>query len=242
MKGPWVKVWRKMLTDEHLALLTETYGDKAFRIWVTLLLRSDAGTVLDSRQLLSSLVRAKQEKLDKIIASMVEMQMISLNESGQIVIPKWNSYQECKSAPRMRALRERQSEQMEASHERHKGVTVTGRRIEGIEDRRIEEYKSNTKRAAPFVSPTLEEVKAYCEERANGIDPEAWIAHYESNGWKVGKNPMKDWRAAVRTWEHSGFESEDQVKAREKTERHKIVDAVLAKAAEERARERQELH
>ena len=52
-----------------------------------------------------------------------------------------------------------------------------------------------------FRKPTLEEVKLYCEERANGVDAEKWINYYSSNGWKVGKNPMKDWKAAVRTWE-----------------------------------------
>lgn len=49
--------------------------------------------------------------------------------------------------------------------------------------------------------PTLEEVKAYCTERGNKVDPERWFDYYTSNGWKVGKNPMKDWKAAVRTWE-----------------------------------------
>ena len=52
-----------------------------------------------------------------------------------------------------------------------------------------------------FTPPTLEEVAGYCEERGNGIDPERFIDYYESNGWMVGKNRMKDWRAAVRTWE-----------------------------------------
>lgn len=52
-----------------------------------------------------------------------------------------------------------------------------------------------------FQKPTLEEVKAYCEERNNGIDPQHWMDYYTSNGWKVGKNPMKDWKATVRTWE-----------------------------------------
>lgn len=56
--------------------------------------------------------------------------------------------------------------------------------------------------AAPArVRPTLAMVEEYCAERGNGVDPEAWIAHYEANGWKVGRNPMKDWKAAVRTWE-----------------------------------------
>lgn len=49
--------------------------------------------------------------------------------------------------------------------------------------------------------PTLEEVKLFCDERNNGVDPDKFFNYYESNGWKVGKNPMKDWKAAIRTWE-----------------------------------------
>lgn len=49
--------------------------------------------------------------------------------------------------------------------------------------------------------PTLEEVKAYCQERGNKVDAERWFDHYTANGWKVGKNPMQDWKASVRTWE-----------------------------------------
>ena len=55
-----------------------------------------------------------------------------------------------------------------------------------------------------FVKPTLEEVKAYCLERNKGVDAQKWFDYYSANGWKVGKNPMKDWKAAVRTWERSG--------------------------------------
>ena len=52
-----------------------------------------------------------------------------------------------------------------------------------------------------FVKPSLEDVKAYCEERNNGIDAEAFIDFYDSKGWKIGKESMKDWKAAVRNWE-----------------------------------------
>ena len=52
-----------------------------------------------------------------------------------------------------------------------------------------------------FKSPTVEEIKGYCEERGNSICPQNFFDYYESNGWKVGKNPMKDWKAAVRQWE-----------------------------------------
>jgi hypothetical protein len=49
-------------------------------------------------------------------------------------------------------------------------------------------------------------VAAYCAERQNGIDAELFIAHYTANGWRVGRNPMRDWQAAVRTWERNGVE------------------------------------
>lgn len=52
-----------------------------------------------------------------------------------------------------------------------------------------------------FVPPTVEQVAAYCKERNNGIDAESFVAFYESKGWMIGKNKMKDWRSAVRTWE-----------------------------------------
>jgi hypothetical protein len=52
-----------------------------------------------------------------------------------------------------------------------------------------------------FIRPSIEEIEAYCLERGNAVLPEKWLSHYESNGWMVGKNKMKDWKAAVRTWE-----------------------------------------
>jgi hypothetical protein len=55
--------------------------------------------------------------------------------------------------------------------------------------------------AAKFSPPTVAEVAAHCAERANGIDAEAFVAHYASKGWRVGRSPMKDWKSAVTTWE-----------------------------------------
>ena len=54
-----------------------------------------------------------------------------------------------------------------------------------------------------FQKPTLDDVRAYCRERDNAVGAEIWYAHYEANGWKVGRNQMKDWKASVRTWEHN---------------------------------------
>lgn len=52
-----------------------------------------------------------------------------------------------------------------------------------------------------FIPPDADEVEAYCRERNNHIDAQHFVDFYASKGWKVGKEPMKDWKAAVRTWE-----------------------------------------
>lgn len=52
-----------------------------------------------------------------------------------------------------------------------------------------------------FVKPTIEEIEVYCQERRNTVVAEQFFNFYESKGWRVGNQAMKDWKAAVRTWE-----------------------------------------
>ena len=61
-----------------------------------------------------------------------------------------------------------------------------------------------------FIKPSLAEVKTYCQERQNNVDAERFVNYYEANGWKVGKNSMKDWKAAVRTWERNGYDNKPE--------------------------------
>ena len=60
-----------------------------------------------------------------------------------------------------------------------------------------------------FVPPTEDEVALYCIERRNHVNAQKFVDYYSSNGWKVGRNPMKDWKAAVRTWEKSEITEKD---------------------------------
>lgn len=65
----------------------------------------------------------------------------------------------------------------------------------------IEEKETEKEKEKRFAKPSLEEVQAYCKERNNNVDAERFINFYTSKGWKVGNQPMKDWKACVRTWE-----------------------------------------
>ena len=98
---------------------------------------------------------------------------------------------ETAAAERMRKMRERNN------------VTPQLRSSYGEIEKETEiEPEIEKRRSAPrFTPPTIEEVRAYCQERGNHVDAERFHSYYTANGWKVGKNPMKDWKAAVRTWE-----------------------------------------
>jgi len=71
----------------------------------------------------------------------------------------------------------------------------------------------NANKSRKFIPPTLEEVTAYCKERDNGVDPERFIDFYTANGWIQGKGkPIRDWKAAVRTWEKNCIQGKQQDK------------------------------
>lgn len=78
------------------------------------------------------------------------------------------------------------------------------RKMQGITINEIQDnYKENrdNNAHARFIPPTLEEVAQYCASRGNTIDPQNFVDYYTAIGWRVGRNPMKDWQAAVRQWE-----------------------------------------
>ena len=77
---------------------------------------------------------------------------------------------------------------------------------------------SNNSRAK-FQKPSLDEIRVYCQERGNQVDPEQFFNFYESKGWIIGKSPMKDWRAAVRSWE----KREKEIPQRKRSTRQESV-------------------
>ncbi len=93
---------------------------------------------------------------------------------------------------------------------RTKVVHSTDKVVRRMNSNHTQEPNAVTRRGktrARFVKPSVEEVTAYCRERENNIDPQHFVDRNESIGWVVGKarTPMKDWKAAIRTWERNGF-------------------------------------
>lgn len=86
----------------------------------------------------------------------------------------------------------------EKANESKKSLTDTETETE-TETEKTKKREGN--RLTRFTPPSPDEVALYCRERGNQVDPEAFMDFYASKGWKVGNQPMKDWKAAVRTWE-----------------------------------------
>jgi hypothetical protein len=92
--------------------------------------------------------------------------------------------------------------------------------------------ESKKEKRTLFKAPTVEEVAAYCRERKNGIDPSAFIDYYQQQKWKLSNgNPMSDWRAAVRNWEHRNKNDRPTVAKKSGTVYGGDTDPAVARAA-----------
>ena len=79
------------------------------------------------------------------------------------------------------------------------------------------------KKSTKFIPPTIDEIKAYCDERNSSVDPESFYSFYESKGWMIGKNKMKNWKMAISTWERkdANYVSNREEQKREENDKKK---------------------
>lgn len=94
--------------------------------------------------------------------------------------------------------------------------------------------KSTTTKRKRFEKPTLSQITQYCLERNNCVNAEQFYDYYESNGWKVGKNAMKDWKACVRTWERNEYRKPNS-KKNSKEDAINVVKELMNEYADEQS-------
>lgn len=110
--------------------------------------------------------------------------------------------------------------QAQAKQTPSKSQLNKGTKEQGTKEQGTKEQGSGIGATRTFRPPTLQEVREYCEARGNGISAERFIDHYSANGWKVGRNPMKDWKSAVRNWERNEFADKKPKDANENMQTH----------------------
>lgn len=170
-------------------------------------MRADDDGFVDNTKQIMRMIGASDDDLRLLIAK----RFVLTFDTGIIVIKHWRLHNTLKSdrytptnyveEKSMLDLDKNKGYSLSETNWKQNGNTDKNRIDKnsiGLDKNSIEENNNKSNR---FNKPTIYDVFNYCSERNNNVDPQAFIDYYESVGWKVGNKPMKDWKAAVRTWE-----------------------------------------
>ncbi|WP_290155417.1 phage replisome organizer N-terminal domain-containing protein [uncultured Dubosiella sp.] len=231
MKYYWLKLNENFFRDKRIKKLRkEEDGDALVLIYLKIQLASlKTGGRIEFENVEETLAEELALEIDEdetLVARVVgflEKQglLIETEEEGQYELPSVTSNTVSKDSATLRVekYREKKKKETEAQeqplqsneHPLHcnddvtdgcekRNVEIEIERRDRDKDRKKEKSKKEN-RPSRFTVPTVDEVRAYCVSRKNQVDPEAFVDFYESKGWTIGQNKMKDWKAAVRTWE-----------------------------------------
>ena len=228
----WIKITTDMFDNrkiKHLRRLPE--GNSIVLIWVMLLTmagRCNSGGLIFltenipyTTKMLADELGFEENTVQLALQALEQFNMI-VTDQGFFTIAGWDEYQNIEGMERIReqnrlrkaAQRERQKA-LPMSRDSHVNVTdCHATDIDKEKDKEIDKEiyggadAPAPKKSTKFIPPTVEEVAAYCRERDNKVDASRFVDFYTTKGWMVGKNKMKDWKSAVRTWERnsSGYQ------------------------------------
>lgn len=199
----WVKFQREWLNHpilnkdaDYLSVWTHLVANAAIEPTPALfggrLITLQAGQLTTGRKQLSQMSGVQEKKVYRILSAFKYGQLIEQQTSSK------NTLISVLPAAFTQEYGQQSEQQMGNKW------AADGQQMGTLEEKRIEnkESKEDNPRAGHFTPPTVEEVRAYCCERKNSISPERFFDFYSANGWVQGKGkPIKDWKAAVRTWE-----------------------------------------
>ena len=208
----WLKLKRDFFKRHDIRIIEEMPNGKEYLLFYLKLLVESidhegelrfSDTVPYNEQMLSVITNTNIDVVRSAMKLFIELKMMDVLDDQTIYMAEVNnmigSAADNDNANRQRRFRERQKQL--ALPERYDCVTKNNE-SKSIE-LEIDKEKEDIKPQKRFVKPTIDEVKAYCQERNKGVDAEKWYNHYSANGWKVGRTKMVDWKAAIRTWERS---------------------------------------
>lgn len=216
----WIKLQTDIFDNRKIKQLERLPdGDTLIVIWLKILVL--AGSVNDG-----GLVYFTQDipYTDQLLAtefnrplSTVQFALRTFQQFGMIEIvndlihvSNWERYQ---NVDRLSEIREYNRLAKQKSREKQKmlvqvnDMSMTCQSCHETDKELEKEIEKESDKKKRFTAPTVEEVRSYCQGRGNNVDAQRFVDYYGANGWRVGKNPMKDWKAAVRTWENNGYDS-----------------------------------
>lgn len=218
----WIKIDTGLFNNRKIKVIERmNNGDALIIIWLKMLILAaevnDGGylyftdNVPYDADLLATQFDRPAELITEALNTFVKYDMLEkepiendkIGFSDIYRIANWEKYQNIDG---MERIREQNRLRKQRERDRKRDVDndghVTERDSHVTDKDKEKDIDKDNKKSTAFVPPTLDEVKAYCLERGNNVDPQAFIDFYTAKGWLIGKNKVKDWRACVRTWEN----------------------------------------
>ena len=209
----WLKLKRDFFKRHDIRIIEGLQNGKDYILFYLKLLCESVdhnGNLRFSEQIpynedmLATITNTNVDIVRSAVKIFVELGMMEIMDDGTFYMTEVNKMlgAETSWAEKKREYRQKQKE---LGHNEDNVLTLSDKsksiEIEKEKDKERTILTDSKKESAYFKKPTVEEVAQYCKERNNGIDAQSFIDFYESKGWMVGKNHMKDWKAAIRTWE-----------------------------------------
>ena len=230
----WIKITTDIFDDEKILLIESMPdADAIITIWFKLLClagkQNNGGVFLMNNriaytdEMLATIFRRKPATVKLALEVFERFGMIETID-GVITIPKWDihqsldAYEKRKQADRLyQAEKRARQRSLVGSVDRQSTDASTD---VGVVDKNREDKNRLDKERGRFMRPTLDEIRSYCAENGLAVNAERFMDYYDANGWKVGRNPMKDWKATCRNWAKRDKERETEKKAAVKSAVH----------------------
>ena len=175
-------------------------------------------------EMLAIITDTNLDVVNESLKRLQDLKLLEIAQDGTIVIDKVKSMTgfETEWAKKKREWREKQGQKEDKEGQCEDNVLdvssqcpIRDRVRDRVRDRDIDIEKRNVKeKRTIFVPPTVEEVSQFCSENNIDVNANTFVNFYESKGWFVGKNKMKNWKAAVRTWERNNARRYDNTQPR----------------------------
>ena len=213
----WLKLNKDFFKRHDIRIIEEMENGKDYILFYLKLLLESVNheghlrfseTIPYNEKMLSVITNTNIDVVRSAMKVLAELKMVEILDDSTIYMSEVLKITGSETAAAERKRKSRQNQKLLGVCD---NVTKCHTEIE-IEkeleiDKEIDNIKSDKPTRTRFIPPKIEEVQAYCTERNNNVDAERFIDYYTSNGWMVGKNKMKDWKSAVRTWERNGYSS-----------------------------------
>lgn len=221
MKYYWLKLHKDFFKRHDIKIIESMENGKDYILFYLKLLVESVGhngnlrfsdTIPYNDKMLATITDTNVDIVRNAMHVFSELNMIDILDDKTIYMSEVErmigseSDEHIREQNRLRQQRYRDKQKQIPQKEALHNVTVTLNRNADIDiekDIDIDNKEINKEKRTRFIPPTVEEVRNYCDERKNGIDAETFVNFYSSKGWLIGKSKMKDWKAAVRTWERN---------------------------------------